>query len=91
MEMLSDVSSNLTAFTTFQDSGQNAWVLLFSTFLGDKASSIKASEPFHISFQTRFRLSQTTETGDETGGFLTELGMKQEDFGNFDTNRCRYI
>ena len=70
--------------TTFQDSGQNAWVLLFPTVLGDKASSIKASAPFQISFQTRFRLSQTTETGDETGGFLHELGMKQEDAGSFE-------
>ena len=68
MEMLSDVSSNLTAFTTFQDSGQNAWVLLFSTVSTDKSSSSKASAPFQISFQTHFRLSQTTETGDETGG-----------------------
>lgn len=84
MEMLSDVSSNLTAFTTFQDSGQNAWVLLFSTVSTDKSSSIKASASFQISFQTRFRLSQTTETGDETGGFLHELGMKQEDFDSFE-------
>ena len=57
---------------------------------GARASS-KASAPFQISFQTSFRLSQTTETGDETGGFLHELGMKQEDFGNFETNRCRHI
>ena len=89
--MLSDTGSIPVISTTFQDSGQNAWVLLFPTVLGDKASSIKASEPFQISFQTRFRLSQTTETGDETGGFLHELGMKQEDFGNFETNRCRHI
>ena len=98
MEMLSDMGSTPIISTTFQDSGQNAWVLLFSTVSTDKSSSIKASASFQISlqthlrsFQTRFRLSQTTETGDETGGFLTELGMKQEDFGNFDTNRCRYI
>ena len=70
--------------TTFQDSGQNAWVLLFPAVLTDKASSIKASAPFQISFQTRFRLSQTTETGDETGGFLHELGMKREDAGSFE-------
>lgn len=84
MEMLSDVSSNLTAFTTFQDSGKNAWVLLFPAVLNDKPSSIKASAPFQISFQTRFRLSQTTETGDETGGFLMILGMKCEDFDSFE-------
>lgn len=84
MEMLSDVSSNLTAFTTFQDSGQNAWVLLFSTVLTDKPSNIKTSAPFQISFQAYFRLSQTTETGDETGGFLQELGMKCEDFDSFE-------
>ena len=47
----------------------------------DKPSDIKASAPFQISFQTHFRLSQTNETGDETGVFLNELGMKQEDFG----------
>ena len=82
--MLSDASSTLAISTTFQDSGQNAWVLLFPTVLGDKASSIKASAPFQISFQTRFRLSQTTETGDETGGFLMVLGMKQEDFDSFE-------
>lgn len=91
MKMLSDMGSIPIASTIFQDSGQNAWVLLFSTVLTDKPSSSKASEPFQISFQTRFRLSQTTETGDETGGFLHELGMKQEDFGNFETNRCRHI
>ena len=89
VEMLSDMGSTPIISTTFQDSGQNAWVLLFSTVSTDKSSSIKASASFQISFQTRFRLSQTTETGDETGGFLHELGMKQEDFGNFDTNRCR--
>ena len=82
--MLSDRSSILLTSTTFQDSGQNAWVLLFQAVLGDKPSSIKASAPFQISFQTRFRLSQTTETGDETGGFLHELGMKQEDFDSFE-------
>ena len=69
VEMLSDMGSTPIISTTFQDSGQNAWVLLFPTVLGDKPSSIKASAPFQISFQTRFRLSQTTETGDETGGF----------------------
>ena len=83
-EVLSDRSSILLTSTTFQDSGQNAWVLLFQAVLGDKPSSIKASAPFQISFQTRFRLSQTTETGDETGGFLPELGMKQEDFDSFE-------
>lgn len=56
----------------------------FPTVLGDKASSIKASAPFQISFQTRFRLSQTTETGDETGVFLMVLGMKSEDFDSFE-------
>ena len=76
VEMLSDMGSTPIISTTFQDSGQNAWVLLFSTVSTDKSSSIKASEPFQISFQTRFRLSQTTETGDETGVFLNELGMK---------------
>ena len=69
-------SCSHNAFTTFQDSGQNAWVLLFPTVLGDKASDIKAFGLSHKSFQTRFRLSQTTETGDETGVFLNELGMK---------------
>ena len=83
-EMLLDVGSTPTISTTFQDSGQNAWVLLFQAVLGDKPSSIKASAPFQISFKTRFRLSQTTETGDETGGFLHELGMKQEDAGSFE-------
>ena len=84
VEILSDAGSTPAISTTFQDSGQNAWVLLFSTVLNDKPSSIKASAPFQISFQTRFRLSQTTETGDETGGFLHELGMKQEDFDSFE-------
>ncbi len=84
MEMLSDVSSNLTAFTTFQDSGQNAWVLLFSTVSTDKSSSIKASASFQISFQTHLQSFQTQKTGDETGGFLHELGMKQEDFDSFE-------
>ena len=83
-EMLLDVGSTPTISTTFQDSGQNAWVLLFPTVLGDKPSSSKASAPFQISFQTHFRLSQTTETGDETGGFLHDLGMKREDFDSFE-------
>ena len=91
MEMLSDMGSTPIISTTFQDSGQNAWVLLFSTVSTDKSSSIKASASFQISLQTHLRSFQTQKTGDETGGFLTELGMKQEDFGNFDTNRCRYI
>ena len=84
MEMLSDTGSTPVISTTFQDSGQNAWVLLFPAVLNDKASSIKASAPFQISFQTRFRLSQTTEIGDETGGFLMVLGMKCEDFDSFE-------
>ena len=84
MEMLSDASSTLAISTTFQDSGQNAWVLLFSTVLTDKPSDIKAFGLSHKSFQTRFRLSQTTETGDETGGFLMVLGMKREDFDSFE-------
>ena len=84
MEMLSDASSTLAISTTFQDSGQNAWVLLFSTVLTDKPSDIKAFGLSHKSFQTRFRLSQTTETGDETGGFLHDLGMKREDFDSFE-------
>ena len=82
--MLSDASSTLAISTTFQDSGQNAWVLLFPAVLTDKTSSSKASAPFQISFQTHFRLSQTTETGDETGGFLMVLGMKCEDFDSFE-------
>ena len=84
MEMLSDMGSTPIISTTFQDSGQNAWVLLFSTVLSDKTSDIKVSASFQISFHTHFRLSQTTETGDETGGFLHELGMKQEDAGSFE-------
>ena len=84
MEMLSDMGSTPIISTTFQDSGQNAWVLLFPTVLGDKASDIKAFGLSHKSFQTRFRLSQTTETGDETGGFLMVLGMKCEDFDSFE-------
>ncbi|MDY2933540.1 MAG: hypothetical protein SOT05_05585 [Anaerovoracaceae bacterium] len=84
MEILSDAGSTPAISTIFQDSGKNAWVLLFPTVLCDKASSIKASATFKISFQTRFRLSQTTETGDETGGFLMVLGMKQEDFDSFE-------
>ena len=91
MKMLSDMGSIPIASTTFQDSGQNAWVLLFPTVLGDKPSDIKAFGLSHKSFQTRFRLSQTTETGDETGVFLNELGMKLEELGNFETNRCRHI
>ena len=79
---LQSCSHNIS--TTFQDSGQNAWVLLFQAVLTDKASSIKASAPFQISFHTHFRLSQTTETGDETGGFLMVLGMKREDAGSFE-------
>ncbi|MGN0673905.1 MAG: hypothetical protein ACI4KJ_05695, partial [Anaerovoracaceae bacterium] len=43
---------------------------------GAQASSSKASAPFQISFQTHLRLFQTQKTGDETGGFLQELGMK---------------
>ena len=82
--MLSDASSTLAISTTFQDSGQNAWVLLFPTVLTDKASDINAFGLCHKSFQTRFRLSQTTETGDETGGFLMVLGMKCEDFDSFE-------
>lgn len=70
--------------TIFQDSGKNAWVLLFPTVSTDKSSSSKASAPFQISFHTHFRLSQTTETGDETGGFLMVLGMKREDAGSFE-------
>lgn len=84
MEMLSDTGSTPVISTIFQDSGKNAWVLLFPTVLNDKPSSIKASASFQISFQTRFRLSQTTETGDETGGFLMVLGMKCEDFDSFE-------
>ena len=84
MEMLSDEGSTPSISTTFQDSGQNAWVLLFSTVLTDKPSNIKAFGLSHKSFQTRFRLSQTTETGDETGGFLMVLGMKREDFDSFE-------
>lgn len=91
MKMLSDMGSIPIASTTFQDSGQNAWVLLFPVVLTDKSSSIKASAPFQISFQTHLRSFQTQKTGDETGGFLHELGMKQEEFGNFETNRCRHI
>ena len=82
--MLSDASSTLAISTTFQDSGQNAWVLLFSTVSTDKSSSIKASASFQISLQTHLRSFQTQKTGDETGGFLHELGMKQEDAGSFE-------
>ena len=82
--MLSDASSTLAISTTFQDSGQNAWVLLFSTVLTDKPSNIKAFDLSHKSFQTHLRSSQTNETGDETGGFLMVLGMKCEDFDSFE-------
>ena len=84
LEMLSDTGSIPVISTTFQDSGQNAWVLLFSTVSTDKSSSIKASASFQISLQTHIRSFQTQKTGDETGGFLHELGMKQEDAGSFE-------
>ena len=70
--------------TIFQDSGKNAWVLLFQAVLTDKSSSIKASASFQISFQTHLRSFQTQKTGDETGGFLMVLGMKCEDFDSFE-------
>ena len=89
--MLSDMGSIPIISTIGMALARNGRSSFIARDLGSQASSIKASASFQISFQTRFRLSQTTETGDETGGFLTELGMKQEDFGNFDTNRCRYI
>ena len=82
--MLSDASSTLAISTTFQDSGQNAWVLLFPAVLNDKSSSIKASASFQISLQTHLRSFQTQKTGDETGGFLMVLGMKCEDFDSFE-------
>ena len=44
---LSDAGSTPAVSTTFQDSGQNAWVLLFPAVLGDKASSIKAFGLYH--------------------------------------------
>ena len=77
MEMLSDMGSTPIISTTFQDSGQNAWVLLFPTVLGDKPSDIKAFGLSHKSFQTHLRSFQTQKTGDETGGFLHELGMNR--------------
>ena len=70
--------------TTFQDSGKNAWVLLFPAVLNDKSSSIKAFGLSHKSFQTHLRSFQTQKTGDETGGFLMVLGMKCEDFDSFE-------
>ena len=84
VEMLSDMGSTPIISTTFQDSGQNAWVLLFSTVSTDKSSSIKASASFQISLQTHLRSFQTQKTGDETGGFLMVLGMKREDFDSFE-------
>ena len=84
MEMLSDVSSNLTAFTMTMALALNSQGSFIARDSGAQASSIKASASFQISFQTRFRLSQTTETGDETGGFLMVLGMKCEDFDSFE-------
>ena len=84
MEMLSDMGSTPIISTTFQDSGQNAWVLLFSTVSTDNSSSIKASASFQISLQTHLRSFQTQKTGDETGGFLMVLGMKCEDFDSFE-------
>ena len=84
MKMLSDTGSIPVISTTFQDSGQNAWVLLFPTVLGDKASDIKAFGLSHKSFQTHLRSFQTQKTGDETGGFLMVLGMKREDFDSFE-------
>ena len=84
VEMLSDMGSTPIISTTFQDSGQNAWVLLFSTVSTDKSSSIKAFGLSHKSFQTHLRSFQTQKTGDETGGFLMVLGMKCEDFDSFE-------
>ena len=84
VEMLSDMGSTPIISTTFQDSGQNAWVLLFSTVLSDKTSDIKVSASFQISLQTHLRSFQTQKTGDETGGFLMVLGMKCEDFDSFE-------
>ena len=82
--MLSDASSTLAISTTFQDSGQNAWVLLFPAVLTDKPSSIKAFGTSHKLSQTHLRSFQTQKTGDETGGFLMVLGMKCEDFDSFE-------
>ena len=84
MEMLSDMGSTPIISTTFQDSGQNAWVLLFSTVSTDKSSSIKAFALSHKLSQTHLRSFQTQKTGDETGGFLHDLGMKREDFDSFE-------
>lgn len=91
MEMLSDTGSTPVISTKGMALARNSQGSFIARVSGAQASSSKASEPYQISFQTHFRLSQTTEIGDETGGFLQELGMRQEDFGNLETNRCRHI
>ena len=76
MKMLSDTGSIPVISTIGMALVRNGRSSFIARDSGDNASSIKASAPFQISLQTHFRLSQITETGDETGGFLTELGMK---------------
>ena len=84
MEMLSDTGSIPVISTIGMALARNGRSSFIARDLGSQASSIKASASFQISFQTRFRLSQTTETGDETGVFLMVLGMKSEDFDSFE-------
>ena len=84
MKMLSDTGSIPVISTIGMALVRNGRSSFIARDSGAQASSIKASASYQISFQTRFRLSQTTETGDETGGFLPELGMKQEDFDSFE-------
>ena len=84
MEMLSDTGSTPVISTMTMALALNSQGSFIARDSGAQASSSKASAPFQISFQTRFRLFQTQKTGDETGVFLMVLGMKREDFDSFE-------
>ena len=84
MEMLSDTGSTPVISTMTMALAYNSQGSFIAKDSDDNASSIKASAPFQISFQTHLRSFQTQKTGDETGGFLMVLGMKREDFDSFE-------
>ena len=84
MKMLSDTGSIPVISTIGMALVRNGRSSFIARDSGDNASSIKASAPFQISFQTHLRSFQTQKTGDETGGFLMVLGMKREDFDSFE-------
>ena len=82
--MLSDASSTLAISTKDLALALNSRSSFIARGLTEKASSIKAFALSHKLSQTHLRSFQTQKTGDETGGFLHELGMKQEDFDSFE-------